>query len=336
MKTKKQRMMGLLAALTMTATLFAACAPVEQPNNTKPEEPRVTVRAAALKGPTGMGMADLMEKQEKKETKDDYVFTLAGAPEEITAKLIAGELDVASVPTNLAATLYQKTNGEIMIAANNTLGVLSVLSADKTVKSIADLKGKTIYASGKGSTAEYVLNYILEKNGLKVNEDVTVEYKAEHSELAAAAIAGNADIVVLPEPFVTNVKMKTERMENQIDLSDEWAKVSGGSPLVMGSIVVRKSFAEQNKKAVENFLNEYEKSVKMVNETPKDAAVLIEKFGIMPAAVAEKAIPSCNIVFEDGDSMKTATEQFLQIMFEANAKSVGGQLPGADFYYQEG
>lgn len=300
------------------------------------EAPKSTLNVATLKGPTGLGMVKLMADNKEGTTKNKYEFTMAGAPDEITAKLIKGELDVAAVPTNLAAVLYNKTEGNIQIAAINTLGVLSLVTNGEDIQSIADLKGKTIVATGQGSTPEFALNYILKQNGLEVGADVTVEYKSEHAELASLVVTGAAKIALLPEPFVTQVTAQNADVKIALDMTQEWNKATGNkSVLTMGCLVVRKDFAEKNKEAFNTFLNEYEASAKFTNENPAKAAQYSEENDLIKAAVAEKAIPNCNIVYLDGDEMKTKLPDFLQVLYEANPQSVGGKLPGEDFYYSK-
>jgi NitT/TauT family transport system substrate-binding protein len=297
---------------------------------------KTTIRLATLKGPTGLGMLKLMSDNDAGSSANKYEFTLVSAPDEIVSKITTGEIDAAAVPTNLAATLYNKTNGKIQMAAVNTLGVLSVVTNGENITSIKDLKGKTVYSSGQGSTPEYALNYILSQNGLEVGKDVTVEYKAEHAELATLLISGKAKIAVLPEPFVTQVLTKNKDVKIALDVTEEWNKVAGDkSVLTMGCLIVRKDFAEKNKDAFNKFLDEYKASSEFTNTSVEQAADLSEKYDIMPAAVAKKAIPNCNIVYLDGSEMKTKIPDFINVLFKANPKSVGGKLPGDDFYYEK-
>ena len=304
-------------------------------------EAKTTIKVAALKGPTGIGMTNLMDKNDKKSASNNYNFTILGSPDEIVAKIVSGEVDVAACPTNLAAVLYNKTNGKIQIAAINTLGVLYILENGNTIKSVKDLKGKTIVTSGQGAVPEYALNYILKQNGLDPSKDVKIEYKAEHSEVASLAAAGKADICMLPEPNVTAVLMQNKKFHIALDLTKEWknaCKKSGNadSELAMGCIVVRKDFAEKNKHAFNSFLTEYRSSVGSVTADPKAASVLVQKYGILPkAAIAEKAIPNCNITYIDGTQMKSTITDLFSVMFKANPKSIGGKLPNEDFYYSK-
>ena len=237
------------------------------------------------------------------------------------------------MPVNLAATLYNKTEGNIMMIAVNTLGVLYVLEEGETVNSMADLAGKTLYATGQGSTPEYMLSYLLEKNGL--TDSVTVEYKAEHSELATLMASGEVKLGMLPEPNVTATMAKNENLRVALDLTKEWKDAAGVEP-VQGCIVVRKDYFEQNQAAVRLFLKEYEAAVNYTKANQAETAALMEKYGIIgSAAIAEKAIGKCNIVCYRDEAMRTAAEAMLQVLFDANPKSVGGVLPGDDFYYNE-
>ena len=337
--------MKRLIALAMSAVMMlslTACAGGSEASSSAPEgssavaEERAAVRVGGLKGPTAMGMVKLMEEDAAGTTANDYEFTLAGSADEINPLLIKGELDIAAVPTNVASVLYNKTEGQVEILALNTLGVLYVVENCNTIQSVEDLRGKTIYSTGKGATPEYALNYILGENGLTAGTDVTVEYKSEHSELASLLAAGQADLAVLPQPFVTSVLAKNPDVRIALNLTEEWDKVTeDGSKLTMGALVVRKDYAESNPEAVRNFLKEYQASTQYVTDEANldDAAALIEQYGIISAAVAKQALPYCNIVCITGEEMRTAAEGFLSILAKANPQSVGGTLPAEDFYY---
>ncbi len=303
---------------------------------TQPAE-KVDINLAALSGPTALGMLDLLEKNDNGEAANNYNVTIASAPDEVTGKIISGELDIAAVPTNVAATLYNKTEGQVQIAALNTMGVLYILETGDTIHSVADLAGKTIYSTGQGSTPEYALNLVLEKNGLTPGTDVQVVYKADNTEIAPLLASGEAEVALLPQPFVTSVLAQNQNVRIALDMTEEWDKaVNGESGLTMGCVVVRKDFAEQNKEALDRFLDEYKQSVETVTseEGLAHAAELAEKYNIVKAAVAEKAIPECNIVFVEGDEMQKIAGGFLQVLFDANPQAVGGQLPNDDFYYK--
>lgn len=288
-----------------------------------------TIKVAALKGPTAMGLTKLMDDDEKENLP--YDFTIAGAADEITPLIAQGKVDFACVPANLGAVLYKKTEGKISALAVNTLGVLYICENGDTVKSIADLKGKTIYSSGKGATPEYALNFILKSNGLE--NDVNIEWKSEHSECLAALLANENAVAMLPQPFVTTAQMKNEGVRVAIDLNDAWDDLKLSSTLLTGIVVVRKEFAENYPEAVKDFLSRYSASVKFVNENVDDAAELVGKYDIVPAAVAKKAIPECHIVCISGDEMKSKLSGYLQVLFEQLPASVGGEMPADDFYY---
>ena len=210
-------------------------------------------------------MLELLEQNEKGEAANEYQVTLATAPDEVVAKVVSGELDIAAVPTNVAATLYNKTQGGVQLAALNTMGVLYIVEAGESIQSVADLKGKTIYSTGQGSTPEYALNLVLEKNGLTPGEDVTVVYKTDNSEIAPLLASGEAQVALLPQPFVTSVMGQNETLRVALDMTEEWDKATdGASGLTMGCVVVRTEFAQQNKEALDLFLDEYERSVQTV------------------------------------------------------------------------
>lgn len=295
---------------------------------------RTPVRIAALKGPTGMGLVNLMADQDAGTTINDYSFSLSGTPDDIVAQLSSGQADIAALPTNLAAVLYQKTNRNIEVLAINTLGVLYILEKGDTIHIISDLSGRELYATGQASVPEYVLNDLLAKSNLK--EPVKITYKAEHSELATLAAAGQVDLVMLPEPFVTTVLSKNPDYRIALDLTGEWQKIhagTSGSELAMGCLVVTKTFAEAHPDAIRTFMNEYKASTEKVNADTAGAGQLIVKYGIMAdAALAGKAIPNCHIVMIQGKEMQSILEPFYEILLAANPKSVGGKVPDADFY----
>ena len=324
MKRSLTKTMMFLIAMLL---LLSACNPV-----TPTPVEKINIRVGALKGPTALGMVQLIENAAAKTTKNDYTFTLVGAPDEISGKLISGELDMAAIPANLAAVLHNKTEGKIQMAAVNTLGVLYLLDTGETIQSMQDLAGKTLYATGQGSTPEFALNYLLRANGLEPGTDVEVIYKSEHAEVAALMEAGTVEYALLPQPFVTSVVNKgTARVA--LDFTEEWQKVGDeGSELVMGAFVVRKEFYEQNPQAVQDFLTEYETSVAFTNENVAEAAALSGKYEIIAEAVAKTSIPECNIVYFEGEEMQIMTDAFLKVLFEADPKSVGGKLPTAEFY----
>ena len=335
-----KKSLTLLLALAMTLSL-ASCGKETEQEPTVEETP-VTTRVAALKGPTAMGMVKLMsdseaaagETGEEDVAQGGYEFTLAASADEVTPSLMKGDLDIACVPANLASVLYNKTGGDIVTLAINTLGVLYVVENGNAVQSMADLTGKTIVASGKGSTPEYALRYLLTENGIDPDKDVTIDWKSEHSECVAALASGQASIALLPQPFVTVAQTKIEGLRMALDLTEEWDKLDNGSGLITGVIVARRDVVEANPGAVDSFLQNYAASVEWVNANNADAAQLIAEYGIIEAApVAEKALPYCNIVCITGSEMKDKLSGYLQVLADAEPSSVGGTLPGDDFYY---
>ncbi|MFQ9941799.1 MAG: ABC transporter substrate-binding protein, partial [Blautia hansenii] len=203
----------------------------------------------------------------------------------------------------------------------------------------ADLKGKTIYASGKGSTPGYALDYILSANGIDPEKGVTIEWKSEHSECVAAISSTENGIAMLPQPFVTTAQTKNPAIRTALDLTEEWEKVQSGedtkSSMITGVVVARTEFVEEHPQAVEDFLEHYEDSVEYVNENTKEAAQLVGKYDIVTAEIAEKALPECNIVYMDGEDMKEQLSGYLEVLKNQNPQAVGGAVPGDDFYYIE-
>ena len=289
----------------------------------------VAVRIAALKGPTAMGLVELMSN----DAYSNYDFTLAASPDEVAPRLIQGELDIACIPANLAAVLYNRTGGEIVTLAVNTLGVLYIVENGNAVQSIEDLRGMTIAASGKGSTPEYALYYLLRQHGLEPEIDVMIDWKSEHSECVTALATGNATVALLPQPFVTVAQNQLEDLRVALDLTREWDALDNGSALITGVAAARRSFVQEHPAAVAQFLNGYAASVAWVNENVSDAAALIGAADIVPAPVAEKALPYCNIVCVSGDELSAILPGYLSVLHEAAPESVGGALPESDFYY---
>lgn len=295
-----------------------------------------TATVAALKGPTAMGMVKMMSDDAQKD-QPTFDFNIYASADEITPKLVQGELDIAAVPANLASVLYNNTEGQVQVLAINTLGVLYIVENGDTVQSVEDLRGKTIYASGKGNTPEYALRYLLSGNGIDPDADVTIQWKSEHSECVAALAADPAGIAMLPQPFVTTAQAQNENLRVALDITEEWDKLAqangSDAALLTGVVVARKEFVEQNPQLVDVFLSLYDKSVAYANEEVEETAKLIGEYDIVPEAVAVKALPECNITFIEGDEMKAKLSAYLQTLMDQNPKAMGGAMPGDDFYY---
>jgi NitT/TauT family transport system substrate-binding protein len=324
---------GTTTAAATTAAATGAASPDGQSSTVK-----TTIQIASLKGPTTMGLVKLTSDAEAGQGKQDYQATMYGTPDEIVPQLMKGDVDVALLPANLASVLYNQLKGtagsQIEVAAINTLGMLEVLESGDTVKTIADLKGRTIYSTGKGASPEYVLDYLLKQNGLDPATDVTVEFKSEATEVAAVLASTPGAVGVLPQPYVTVLKAKSPAIRTALTLTDEWAKVTKGSQMVTGVLVVRRAFADANPAAFADFLTDYKASTEFTNTNAAQAAPLIAEAGIVPSAqIAEAAIPACNITYIDGAKLKTTLGGYLQVLFAADSASVGGSLPGDDFYF---
>lgn len=295
----------------------------------------LTVHIGALSGPTSMGLVKLMEDAATNTTKNKYEFAdLSTDPSAFVAPLAKGELDIAAVPANLASVIYNNTEGGVKVIAINNLCVLNILERGDLVKALSDLKGKKLYATGEGAVPEYTLRYLLKKNGLDPDSDLEIKWCADTTEALSYISNDESAIAMLPEPFVTAAMSQVEGLRLAIDLNDEWEKADAGCSQVTGVVVVRSEFAKEHPEAVEIFLEEYEASMAYTAEDSDVASTLIEKYGIVKkAAIAKKALPGCHLHFEKGSGMKDMLEGFLKILFDENPKSVGGTLPGEDFYY---
>ena len=365
-----KKLLSLLCVLSLSAALLAGCSTagdagtsetpgssstpseVTEPGSSQETVDSLDVNVMALKGPTAMGMVKMMADSEPVEEFTDqlkeeyenvvssgniYHFTITSATDEVSAALAQGTTDIAAVPANLASVLYNNTEGGVQVLAINTLGVLYIVESGDTVQSVEDLRGRTIYASGKGATPEYALNYILSENGIDPSADVTIEWKSEHAECLSALLAEEGAVAMLPQPFVTTAQTKSDAIRVALDLTEEWdalqAEAEAPSALLTGVVVARKSFVEENPEAVAAFLDHYKASVDYVNANTAEAAQLVGQYDIVTAEVAEKALPACNIVYIDGEEMKEKLSGYLAVLLEQNPQSVGGQLPADDFYY---
>jgi len=334
-----KRLLSILLILTLSLSVLTAC--VYNPGGSTDTDgkdpagntPDVTVRLGGLKGPTTMGMVKFLSDNEAGLTENKYEFTLAAAADELTPKLAKGELDIVAVPANLASILYNNPNIDVQLLAINTLGVIYLVEKGGEVTSFEDLKGKTIYATGKGSTPEFALRYILSQNGIDPDKDVTLEFKTEPTEVVAALKQGVTTVAMLPQPYVTVAQGSVEGLRIAVDLTKAWDDLDNGSALLTGTLVVRREFAEAHPDVIQKFLKEYAASTAYANENVAETAVLVEQYGIVKAAVAEKALPYCNIVCITGADMKPLMSGYLGVLLAQAPASVGNAVPGDDFYY---
>lgn len=334
-------MKKLICLALVLALAFCGCASPASSSSAAPSTPVPSSQAqtanaiavAALKGPTAMGLVKLIEDDA---SQNRYAFTIAGAVDEITPKLVKGDVQIAAVPANLASVLYNNTKGQVQVLAINTLGVLYIVENGEDIHTVEDLRGKTILTAGKGATPEYALNFMLEQNGIDPEKDVTIEYKAEHAECAAVLDVKDKAIAMLPQPFVTAAQMKNKEIRVAIDLNREWALAQEKpSSLITGVVVARTDFIKANPQAVADFLTVYKASVDYVTDPNniEAASDLVAKNEIVSAAIAQKAIPQCNITFIAGEEMRERLSGYLAILFEQNPKAVGGTLPDENFYF---
>lgn len=324
----KQKLFAAMMSIVLCMALFTGCGKAA-------EETDSNIRIGSLKGPTSMGLVYLMSRSEAGEAEGSYMFTMAAAADELLPKMVSGELDIVLVPANVASILYHKTEGGVSVIDINTLGVLYMVSGDASIQTMGDLKDKTVYLTGKGTTPDYVLQYLLTENGLMA-DDVTLEYKSEATEVAAILKEDPSAIGVLPQPFATAACMQNEALAVVMDLTAEWSALQGegGSSLVTGVTVVRNAYLAENPEAVRKFMEEHKASAAYADENIEAAAELAASYGIVEkAAVAVKAMPYCNITYIDGADMQAALSGYLEVLYEKDASSVGGSLPADDFYY---
>ena len=311
-------MKKFFALLLICMLSLSACALADEP-----------VRVAALKGPTAMGLVQLFDTHAA-----DYDVLIAGAADEVTPKLIQGQIDIAAVPVNLGSVLYNRTEGQVQLIAINTLGVLYVVEkGGEGIHSLEDLKGKTIYATGKGSTPEYALTYLLAQHGMDIASDVTMEWKSEPTEVVALMAQSENAVAMLPQPYVTVAGAQVEGLRVALNLTEEWDKLDNGSRLITAGIIVRKEFAQEHPDKVAEFLSQFAESAAYANENVAEAAQLVEKYIGVKAPIAQKVLPACNIVCIAGEDAAAILPGYLQTLYDLNPAAVGGALPGEDFYW---
>ena len=315
----------IAAALTAVLSLGMMAGCTQKKDDT-------VVRIGSLKGPTTIGIVNLMDKASKGTSEGKYEFTMSAAPDEITAKIVSGDIDIALVPANLASVLYNKTEGGVTAIDINTLGVLYCVTGDTSITSVKDLSGKKVITTGQGATPEYSLRYLLDQNGIT---DCEIEFKSESTEVAAVLAEDPSQIAVLPQPFVTVACAQNEAISIAFSLEEEWQLTTGGLGMVTGVTVVRNDFLKTHPEAVKTFIKEHGESVNAANsdlDTTASLVVANEIIGKEP--LAKKAIPFCNVVCMTGDSVKNNLAPYLEVLYNSDPKSVGGKLPGDEFYYK--
>ncbi|MCC8073490.1 MAG: ABC transporter substrate-binding protein [Clostridiales bacterium] len=330
-----KKTLSILLAMVMIFS-FAACSNnAQEETETTEAVDNVTVNAYVISGPTGIGAVNMMKDSDNGSLDTDYNFTVVSSPDEVVSKISNGEADIAAVATNLAASLYNKTDGGVQIIAVNTLGVLYVLNnTGDEINSIEDLKGRTIYTTGQGANPEYIINYVLENNGIDPENDVTIEFKSEGSELVSVWATEPDAVIIAPQPVATSITTNYEGSVQCLDLTDEWEKIDDSSSLMMGCVVARTEFIEEHPQVIESFLEDYENSINAITDDLETTASLCEEYGIVSAAaIAQNAIPYCNICFITGDEMKEQLTGYLNVLYTADPTSIGGAMPDDDFWY---
>lgn len=310
----------------MTAFLAFAMLIFAMTGYGKKKNDDTVIRVATLKGATSIGLVKLMEDNADEKTESNYDFHMYTSADEIVPLIAKGEIDVAAIPANLASTLYQKTEGGISVININTLGVLYIVENGEQINGIADLRGKTVYMTGKGTVPEFAFKYVLAQNGLS-EADVTIEFKSEPTEVASILAQDKYAVGLLPQPFVTVALTQNQKARVAISLVDEW------SDMLTGVTIVRNEFLEEHEGLIKQFLEDYKVSTAYVNENVEEAAALVEKYDIVKAPVAKKAIPECNVTSITGKEMKEKLSKYLEALYSQNSSAVGGKLPDENFYY---
>lgn len=336
----KKRWLALFLCLALAVGLLAGCGQEQDKESGETdaqqeqgdEAESIAIRVGALKGPTAMGMVELMDRSDAGEAFHDYTFTITPTIDEMSGMIVQNQVDIAAIPANMAAVLYEKTGGAVQALAINTLGVLYIVERGEAISSLDDLAGKTLYLTGKGATPEYTIRYLLQQNGLEPGEDVQLEFKSEPTEVVAL-LAQNPDAVaMLPEPYVTVASGKVADLRVAIDLTEVWQQSAEGE-LLTGALVVNADFAEEHPEEIETFLEEYARSVAFINDNVAEGAALVEKYDIVTADVAQKAIPACHMVCYTGQEMEDALSAYLTVLYDQEPSAVGGKLPEDAFYY---
>lgn len=326
---------ALIICVCVCIALFFRCSKEnKKADNTGGETGTIDINIGCMKGPTGIGMIKLLNDSDEGKSINHYNYTIAGTADEISTALVKGELDIAAVPCNLASVLYNKTEGEVVTVAINTLGVLYIIENGDNIKEVADLKGKTIYSTGQGTTPEFTLRYLLTEAGIDPDKDVNIQYKSEAPEVLAALNLDTDAVAMLPQPYVTSALNSNETLRIALDVTAEWEKLAEDSTVVTGVLVARKSFIEENKACFAEFLKEYKASTAYANSSIEETAALLEKFDIFKATIAKKAIPYCNVTFINGTEMKEKAMAYLQVIYDQNANAVGGKLEEGMFYIE--
>ncbi len=326
----KKKSIFLLLIVSAAFVMLCGCAKEKSSENT--EAKQLSINIGCMKGPTGIGMIKLLNDSDEGKSVNHYNYTIAGTADEISTALVKEKLDIAAVPCNLASVLCNKTEGEVVTVAINTLGVLYIVENGENISEVSDLKGKTIYSTGQGTTPEYTLRYLLTEAGLNPDKDVNIQYKSEAPEVLAAMTQDESSLAMLPQPYVTVALNSNENYRIALNVTEEWEKLSKDSSVVTGVLVARKSFIEKNKEMFDEFIKEYKSSTEYANTNVEETAALLEKYDIFKAAIAKKAIPFCNVTFINGEEMKTKAYAYLKVIYDQNPNAVGGKLEEGMFY----
>lgn len=339
-----KKYVAFISVVLLLVAMFTGCGQVLDDASAPDATVKANVNVTAIAGPTGVGLVSLMQKQTEGTATNNYSFNVVSAPEQAVAAITNGSADIAAVPTNLASTLYKKTGGKVQVLAINTMGVLHILANGEEISQVADLKGKTIYTSGQGANPEYILKYVLERNGLTPGKDVQIEFVADNDALATLVINGTAKVAMVPEPKAAAVLMQNKDVKRVLNMTTEWYKKDGRIPpanelessLVMGCVIARTEFVEQNPQAIRDFLVEYKASIESATADVAATATLCETYKIIPnAKIAGAAIPYCGLIYIDGSDLRRVLNDYYNVLYGYDPASIGGAIPDANFYYYD-
>lgn len=287
---------------------------------------------AGLKGPSSIGMLRMIESEPVFGEDVETEYQIVDEPQLMIARIMSGEADIAAVPINLAAVLYNK-GAPYRLGAVTGDGLLHIVSSREDIGSVEDLKGKRIYCIAQGSTPEFVLRYVLEKSGIDPDTEVELDFSFDHVAIAPQLIAGKVDLAVLPEPFVSIVASKNPAVQPVIDLQQVWAELSGtGDTYPITATLVRNSLYREHPEALKAFFAAYRESIDWANANPAEAGGLAGKYMEMPAPIIAKAMPRLNLRYQSPREARSRVEELYQVFHGFAPASVGGTIPGDEFY----
>lgn len=326
-----KRIFALLMAAVVLFSL-ASCKDNTDNGETVPEETTSYIRESKTRIAVLDGI-DVLGTAKIKLSRDyAYTVTTCGSAEEIMNTVTEGKADLAALPLDLAAKLYNSTNGGVKIIAVNVLGAVHLLTGDSGVTSLADIKGKTVYATGKGGYCEYFINAVLTQNGIDPEKDVKIEYK-EQDELAALALDGTAKLCFVPEPYATRIVRENKEMKRLVDLNGLWEKSTGTKP-VQSVVIARTEYIEKNPEYIETFLFHNEVSLNYLSSEDNQGINFLSENGYFSSFdLAAATVSASNLVFMKGEDMKPLIKGTFEAFYAVDPASVGGAIPDDGIFH---